>query len=436
MGADSTSVANFLLNQYRGPIREVFESGEDFFKLLLSKRKDARGGNIKVPIHTARNWGFASLADGDTLPEAGNQSIQLLDVDPKLSYQRVRISGPAMLRTEGGPSKAFKDAVSYETTQGLTMMRKQLNRQAWGSEEGFIAKVKSRDSGTVLTLYAPGEAVGTNDWGTGQGGVHNAGTRHLYGGEGMKVAIIDSDRSTIHNVNQTVSAVDRSAETVTLSGTIAAAVAVGDFLALHNPNKTTSSTWSSNELEGAASGIDATTVRTTYHGLSRSTYPLLKANVDSSTSLRDFSEGLGLKVLETVHKNCGETPTGGGGWCWYFSNGVYLALQAQMLPFRRSTMGGSVKAGQEVDMLGGVPIKRDNDMPYETVYLIKEDALELYAIDGPEFVSNLDGKVFLRVSDADAAEARLRWYGEAVFGEPQMHAVIRQLNETPVKIRG
>lgn len=436
MAADLTVVAGLLKTRFEGVVQDMFQELDGDFKKLEARKKDTRGGNVKFPVRVARNWrGYGAAADGSTIPTAGNQDWKQFEVDPKIFYHTIKVSGPAIAKTKGGPSVGtYLEAILSETKYGLMDFRKIMNWQVHGSEEGYIAKISAAsDAADTVTvdLSSTAQAIGPGQFGTDR----------LFGGEGMYVDIIDSDGDTVHLAGQLVGSVNRSTGVVALpsgANPETANVADGDFIALHAPGVTTSSTWGEPEMEGLLSAIDDGTVRTSYHGLSRSTYPVLKANtVDAGTSsaYADLSEDVMQQLLNAVVKNGGVTREElKSKYEWCMSLGMeaeYLALQ---LPGRRYS-GPAFDGGVEEEMTyGGVPIRPSVDARAGQIYLLNWDNAELYEQQPIKWVDE-DGNMLHRVHGTDQFEAVIRYLAETVWYNQHKMGTIRYLNETQVDYR-
>lgn len=430
MGLDTTTFANLLKTQFAGPAKSVFEEGATSFnRVLKGNKKLWKGGNISIPVRTKRNWGGGASADGRTLPTASYNQSQLYSVDPKVYYWPVQVSIPAVLRSQGGKGAAYVEAAADEMEHALEMLNKRLNQNFWWGEKGYIGKTTGAASGDTLTLYAPGVAPGTNAIGQG----YNNGVRFLFGGEGQQVDAIDSNGTTIHNAGLTVLSVNRTTNVVTFTTTPSASIAAGDFLAFKS-GLTTSDSWGAESIEGIMPAIDDGTFRTTYHGLSRSTYPILNSVVLTSTSLRDLTEPMLEDLLKSIMVNCGEMPSGSSHE-FTISPSLHSAFVATQMPLKRYA-GKQLSAGYSGIDYNGIKFWVDPDHPFETLFCFDWSDIELHAIDGPDWADEDGLPPLIRTGTTDEMRGYLRYYAEQALLAPARAGSLRYLNDTPYVLRG
>lgn len=437
MAADLSSAANILKTRFEGTVVDLFESFDGDYKKVEARKKDTRGGDVEFPIRTSRNWrGIGSQADGSAINTAGNQGWQKYIVDPKLTTQVVKIDGAAHDRTRGGPSVGtYLELLLSEMKHGLEDLRKTLNWQVHGSEEGYLAKIASVDDGNdtvTVDLSTAAQAIGVGQFGTDR----------LFGGQGMYVDIVDSNGTTVHAADLLISSVTRSSGLVQLpASTNLSGVADGDFIALHSPGVTAGANqWdtSNRDMEGMLSGIDNGDIRTSYHGVSRSTYPVTQANVveaGTSSAFADLAESHLQSLVQACLKNgqlTREELKSSFEFCLsYGMESEYLALQ---LPGRRYS-GPMFNGGSEEEMTyAGIPLRPSPDARAGQISLINWDYVELYEQAGIGWV-DYDGNILHRVHGTYQFELMMRLMAEMVWSNQNKMGVIRYLNEDPVEFR-
>lgn len=429
-GSTLSTVDKLLKSQYIDLMVDTFQEDTGILKEIVKRKINGKGGDTEFPVRLGRNKGIGFRGDGDTLPSAGNSTWQRHVVGPKALYGRIQVSGLAMARTDGGSAKAFLKTFVDESKHSLKFMKKQANIALWGNEEGYLGQVASVTSST-LVLDAPGVA------GQSTHANFNAGTRHFAWAGEADIDVVDSDGSTILRAGGAITAINHSTNTLTVDfdPTAATAVADGDFVVLKS-GKTTSDTWESDAFEGVYSAINDGTglpgSRVTYHGLSRTTYPQLRANVLENTSAnRDLTEGLLEDLVKKVAMKSG-VDVMNGKYELRMSLGQHSALLASQIPVKRFQTG-NLKAGYSKLDFNGIPCVPDVDAPWECVFLINWDKFKFIETDGLRWLDD-DGRVLLRVANSDAYEARLRWYGELIGYDVHEMGVLRNLNETAVTL--
>jgi hypothetical protein len=101
----------------------------------------------------------------------------------------------------------------------------------------------------------------------------------------MRVDIVDTDGTTIHNDNITVSSIDWANKTVTFDTAVASGATTGDFVILNDSNLS-GALAATTEFEPI--GVEGALLASgTYLGISRSTYPLWQSNTFAVSGLLD-----------------------------------------------------------------------------------------------------------------------------------------------------
>jgi hypothetical protein len=314
----------------------------------------------------------------------------------------------------------------------MSYLKKRANQAFWGGQKGILAVLDTDPgTGTTLTLQDPGEAGQVTQVN------QNAGTRHFhFANESVIDLIDDTDGTTILNSGVSVTGVDHAAGTLTISAAANATLAAGDWVVLHR-GLTVSDTYLHDAFEGLQAAIDDGDIQTTYHGLSRATYPQLKAIVDKSSGsypLRDISSGLVEDFLKKLQLNGSFDPNDGKGE-FRLSLGLHTEIQQLEMPFKRY-QGLELKPGAKPTLMwnGLIPIVPDVDAPYEAVYYIRWEDVNFLETDKLGFLDE-DGRVLHKVQGKDAYEAQLRWYGEVFLKNLHKMGCIRNLNDTAYKFR-
>ena len=113
--ATSISTLSSVLKQfYLGPIAEQLNQEIRVLSLFDTMTVDWSGKVAIFPLHVSRNTGVGAVAEGGTLPTAGNEGYVNLTISAAYVYGRFQFTGPAM-------AAAAKAAGSYGTITQLEM---------------------------------------------------------------------------------------------------------------------------------------------------------------------------------------------------------------------------------------------------------------------------------------------------------------------------
>jgi len=125
---------------------------------------DWNGKRAIIPVHVARN-DFNSTAqfvpESGTLPTAGNQSYEQLQITAQYQYGRFQITGPAMASAKSGGKGAFISYTDAEMNKLVADVRNTANRVSMtgGACVGYIYEKKVWNTGAGAQV--PGAAGGT-----------------------------------------------------------------------------------------------------------------------------------------------------------------------------------------------------------------------------------------------------------------------------------
>jgi hypothetical protein len=152
----TTTNADAILKELYGPgiVNELNEQ-VPFLALI---QKDAgeiafTGREWLVPIHTNRNSGIGAVAEGGTLPTAGQQGYVDFKIKYVSLYGSIKVTAQTIKQTANDKG-AFGRAMVLEMEGLRNNFRTDLNRQFLGDGTGTIATVSSW-SGNTATLNTP-----------------------------------------------------------------------------------------------------------------------------------------------------------------------------------------------------------------------------------------------------------------------------------------
>jgi len=214
----------------------------------------------------------------------------------------------------------------------------------------------------------------------------------------MLIAILDASTPTTVKGLATITAVNSDGTDVTLDTAITAAS--GDYVVI--AQSATQNSYNK-EPEGLLSGIDDGTYVGTYHGLSRTTYPILKSHV--VTSVGGLSLDAIQQPIDAVSIKVGKTVDLFG--VEHGGRRAYLALLEADRRYTGADLsrpdGGTVAAkkptGRQITY-GDIPFVVDRDAPYGMLFGINKGSWVRYVENEGQW-ANDEGSVLKWVSGYD-----------------------------------
>ena len=192
MALNLTNFDDVLTIDYMGPVREQLNQSSILLSRLEQREEDFVGKQAYLPLHTGRNWGIGSRADGGTLPAAQQQGYDNATFNASYQYGRIKITGPtiAASRNQRG---AFVKAVDSEMKGLVKDLKQSINRQIFRDGSGTMTQCAATtpSSATVevsSTKYLkPGQVVDIIDEST------TTNTNIVGGDSNTVVSVTDAD---------------------------------------------------------------------------------------------------------------------------------------------------------------------------------------------------------------------------------------------------
>lgn len=145
MATQTLSAADAILkDMYVGPIVEQLNKKTYMLDQIErdSEHIDHTGRRAVIPLHTGRNRGRGARGSGGTLPNAGRQGYA--DAIIKLTYQYTGIEiDDAAIEASKTNEGAFVNLLQGETKGAAEDMKKDMNRQIFGSGDGLLGTLKA-----------------------------------------------------------------------------------------------------------------------------------------------------------------------------------------------------------------------------------------------------------------------------------------------------
>jgi hypothetical protein len=422
MPASLSTVDAILKDDYKDYIDQLNQA--TFLLSQIETRRDTVTGRIaRHAIHLGRSSGVGARGENGTLPTAGNQAYATVPVPVRYVYGRIQLSGPTIRQavTDRG---AFVDALDAEMSGIRRDAMKDVNRQLWGTSNGVIAQCGTTTSATTVVLAS---STGTT------------ALRNLFFDGGMVVDIGTVASPTTVASARTITAVDETNKTVTISG---AAVTTSSS---HFLFRTGAGGASSNSGQPGDGQIELTGIQTivddsaVLHTINPSSQPKWKSYVNSNSGTnRAVTETLITGSIMKALINSGKKPS-----LLVSSEGVHMSVANLFLSLKRNMEQTQLKGGYAGIQYyspsvsgqgdeGPTVLYADFDCPNNRLYGINPESLVWHQVgEGWQFM-DLDGAVMNRKPDIDAYEATLTCYAELACKQRNSHFVIKDLTETTI----
>jgi hypothetical protein len=301
---------------------------------------------------------------------------------------------------------------------------KDVNRQLWGTSNGVIAQCgTTTTSATVVLASTTGSTA----------------LRQLFFDGGMVVDIGTVASPTTVASARTITAVDETNKTITISGATISTTS-SHFVFRSGAGGASSNTGQPGdgqiELTGLQTIVDDTAV---LHTINPSSQPKWKSYVNSNGGTnRSITETLITGSIMKTLTNSGKKPS-----LLVSAEGVNLAISNLLLSLKRNMEQTSLKGGYagiqfyspSVSGKGDeapTALYADFDCPNNRLYGINPEVLTYHQVgDGFQFM-DLDGAVMNRKPDVDAYEATLYAYGELACRQRNAHFVIKDITEVSI----
>ena len=405
MPATLATIESYLKEVYQGRIREQLNDEIVALKRITRSgagvTNEVGGKYVTFPIHTRRNSGIGSRFESEALPAPGQQGHAAARVGLKYAYGGVQLTGQAISLSDTD-AKAFAKALDNEVEGLKNDLKKDMNRQIYGTGNGAIGVATGANTGAVVPvadarLFQIGMVVDTQ---TG---------------------------TTIDNTGLVVASVSLApgANTVTFTTTPGTALAAADIIVRKGSGIAAGGT---KELTGLAAIVSDSG---TLYNIDPTTEPEWKASVSANGGTpRALSEALMIRMTDDIRTKGGSTTLilqSLGVRRAYFN----LLSQLRQTVNTQEFTGGFSGLAFTTDR-GEIPVVADTDAPLNTQWFINEDAVTYYRDEEWHFLDK-DGSMWKQVRDSngdyDAYYARMVEYHELGTDRRNSHGVIRDITE-------
>lgn len=385
-GATRTTADATLQEDYQPAIREQLNQDVPLLTYAEKRGLDTDGRRAVLSLHIARNEGVGARAEGGTLPTAGYQGWQEQRVSVFTNYARGQLTGQLM-RSANANSASFINALTAETDAIVTDLKRDVNRQLWGTSNGVIATAALVTSSLQINL-----ASTTSD----------VQFRQLNAPMAVDVGTVAAP--TLKGSNNAIVRTGGSAGAYWIQVTAVVTTTGTDFVFRTGSGGDATNT-SQKELTGVQTIVDDSG---TLWNVDPTTVPVWKAvDQGNSGTNRAINENL---MIETVHL----IQIAGGEWpnMAVAHHGVQRAYAAHLMSTKRFVntvdMQGGYAKGIGFIAGGGseIPVTVDRDCPANSMYFFNTKHLIQFERSDWEFM-NEDGAVLSRVANTDAYEFTL-----------------------------
>jgi hypothetical protein len=349
-----------------------------------------------VPVKVGRNHSTGSIGSRGALPQAGRSAYVDFQIPMRDVYGRVGFE-EWVIKQSRNKKGAYAEVIDQEMTGMVEDLAFRRNVMGWLAGTGILALVNgTHTTATTLELKAPGNVTGTS-----------MANRYLQGDatSGMLLAILDSSTQAIKGT-ATITACNTDGTDVTLDTAITAAD--GDYVVIA---QTPTQNSYNKEPEGILAGIDDGTYVATYHGVSRTTYPIMKSYV--LTSVGPLSLDAMQQPIDVVNIKVGK-----GVKVLGMEHAVRRAYVNLLEGDRRYTGadlsrpdGGTAAAkkpsGRRSITFGDIPFLVDRDAPYGMIFGIDPDSWVRYSETDGEWADD-EGSILKWVTGYDEYTAFYR----------------------------
>ena len=407
MAQNLTNFDNALKETYGPGLRNsVNDKATVVWAEAVKNEDDLIGSEAVWAIHSGRSNSGGARAEGAALPTADRQRHLQARKGLTFQYHTIKVSGPAKHLTRGDEG-AFARALETEIKGAEKDLKNDMARQAFGQaltdgtvlKTGVIGTLSADPStGTTLTFAAEDEST----------------MRHFF--VGMYVQAVDpsggADRA---GGPYEVTAVSKSARTVTIGSAANAAIASGDYIVRESSD---GGTGFGQEIDGLRAIIKTSG---SYAGIDPATNPTWVANSAGSTTT-GVSEVVFDEAREVV-----ETDGDGSSPELFVAEYVQRRKLASLLQAQKRYDGKDVTltSGWKGLQLAQGVLVADRYCP--TTYAFGIHQPELQKFVGLDFQwDEDDGKVLYKALDgSDAVEARFKGYVQLAATNRNSHVVIR-----------
>lgn len=375
-----TSITPILKAWYEGPIVDNVQKETVLTQRIESTSKGVvqrvGGKYVEFPVLVGKNQGISFRAENETLGTPGRSRTKTVQVPLYYGYGRARIQGQIFEIAEND-KMAFADAIDQEMNVLELSVKKDQNRIFYGTGTGQLAVITD----------------------TANSATHAVDDAYWLEVDAVVDVITISNGAAVQS-SLTITAVDYTANTVTLSGS--ANTTANLQMITREGNYNLGGSVAQREPSGLARMADNTV---NLFGLND---PVWKAATLALNG--NLSETAMLKRCDQVRRNGGKVSA------IFTSLGVRLAYFNLLVQQRRMTntvefAGGFRGLPFNYGAQGEIPVIEDPDCPAGRMYFVPEKEMRVYHTK-PWHFEDKTGSMFVQVANTDAYDVLMKRYFE------------------------
>lgn len=393
MSQDMTEFDAALKEDFLPGIRKIFSEKAFLDSHAQKNTEDVEGQYARLAIHAGPSGGIGSRgAVGATLPTAGNQRLAEEQVMMRYHYGRIKVEEPVIQASKTNKGAVVR-ALATEIKGMAPNLKRDLNRQRFGTSNGVIATAALSSNSTTINLAATTTQIQM---------------RQFHVNMIVDVGTVASPTGVASA--RTISALSRSGLTLTLSGA-AMTTATTDFV-FRSGNGGDGA--SQKELTGLRTIIDSTGA---LFNIDPATYPDWASSEDATAGAP--TEDKLRAMLDDIDIAGGEADFG------VCDHGTHRAYGNQLTAAKQFVntvdMKGGYKGLSIQGPTGEIGMNADRDCPAgHAFFLASEHYIDFVQADYQWM--ERDGSVLKAISGEPAYEAVLFSYREQATDNRAAHA--------------
>lgn len=392
MPVTTTTLGGLIKRVYGKGIVQQQNKAAFLYKMLPKSIYKPKGVGFYPAVSVAGNQqGGGAINESEALRTAGNEDVQQFVITPKVNEWTVQITGLARAVSEGDEA-SFATGLIRQLDEALENLLKDVNRQSFGRGNGLLATVSTTSTGTTHTFDT---------------------VQYL-----KPAMVIDAYTGTTRSVDSaTISSVDRANNQATFSASIT--LTADDQIVREETRVSAAS--DGKEMAGTTLIIDDGTVATTFQGLSRSTYTILRGNVIAAGSV-NLTNDLLQRAADEV------SIVGDGRIDMLISRHGQRRKYLDLTTPDKRFLDDKLDRGYQYIYWNGLKYYIDVDCPKSEIIGLTQKYLERFEVRGIHLADD-DNSILKWNGTADVFIAYYRLYANIGSLKPNAHFRLTGLNE-------
>lgn len=416
-GATKTTADAALQEDYQPLVRDQINNDIPILTYVEKNTEDTDGRRAVLSLHVARSGGIGARAEQGTLPTRGSQSYAEERVPLYYQYGRGSVTGPLLRAAENGKSAAFIKALDSETKGLVNDLKRDVNRQVWGTSDGVIAQCALVTSSLQVILANSGSGATT--------AASDVQWRQL-----EQKMLVDIGTVAAPTLKTSANEIVRTGGSGTAADPYwiqltAVATTSGTDYIFRSGNGGDTSNSTQKEVTGLQTIVDSTG---TLHNVNPNTWQIwASTEMSNSGTLRQISEPLMAQCVQNINIASGSWPN-----LAVTHHGVFRAYSNLLLGLKRFNDTVNLKGGyaKGIPFMGGggneIQVVVDRDCPANSMYFLNTEHIIEYMASDWEFMND-DGAVLSRLESTDEYQFTLFKYMEVATDQRNTHGKLLDL---------